>query len=1800
MPGQDPWDWTVEDVKDWVLTKLPITATSIPNARLPDIDALALSFEEQEVSGYALLSDVTTEFLRQECNIRAIGRRSVVLEAIRRLRKTSAEYLVHNGFGHTVSHGTDESARVSTPKTTDSKFSSPAMLPVAVETQERVTKGPFDKAPHRRSGEVLIEDDRGGKRRRLIFNKPSDTPRTTTGPEVSNHDNKQPPLAEFNSESPFPHLPYKKFTVDELMYGKTLAGQSTLAEVQDDDILTFCSSRYPSGIKHFANRSMRSMFLSERTVAVRWKGKQLTAFRPYKSKHLPPGLQASLTVFDGLDEDDEAVKVHEEAVELVGGALTNDAASGDWDYLLTRYDGRNGGEQVLPPLGGSEDGSDELSDIDSELAAELDEEEQPAVSLLPVSEAGEVFDDVVQQYAERWAKKALDRLERQEAWKIWRSVRGSGAKRKTIAAQNNQQLLHLTARLANQRRDILQIPWRAEDDLVKQCAITQPTVEDIERLRWEQTVWMRSTAPKPPPSTLSHKPAQKLQGRHPSRLPTSEDAEMDEFISDHEDARDVEVLPDIELPVTSIEDAEQEMGDVTGASEDDTTATAGAGSESDPLGMGELQNMQDAAAMSDDDLSFLPSDNTIVQRSSKRDGSRSHTVDSGRSLPEVKTIPKTRSSSTTKWQTTNNNIIEISSDDSSHKKRSPHRNVISSINPEDASMSEIQGWGNDWLTEQKDRKRIVSKLLLTLDAGIRAVMLERLTKEANAKAWLVIRVRKVLEQKATSGSKSTIPWLDSKFAGIYHCWHQCRVECWDLAMPPDMYNNINENDLKSWATYCLKVLPKIANFMQPGQFIDISSGVEDESDSPTVSAKKKKKKPRVLDSRAEEARDKAFTRMHQFAESQKQQTSDSNALSQMIPGSDDMREDIIVNLIREEDDNPIHLIDSLAKTLKAHQIEGLQFLWREVMADGDDGCVLAHTMGLGKTCQAISFLIMLKQAGEDAESRKQIPKRMRPLRALILCPPAVLQNWMREIDMWSPRAKFFEVFKIDATGNDQQERYDVLKKWYDGQGILLIGYTMFQKHVLVDDDKQSKGGQSAESTDADASLDEDVPLRSGNVLSKQQRIQMAKMLTAGPNIVIADEAHMLKNDKSKVSQAASKFKRAKRIALSGTPLSNATREIFSIVNWVAPNYLGSKGEFEDRFAKPIEAGLYNESTSAERRKSLKKLAVLRTETEPKIHRMDITALKGSLTSKTEYNLTIPLTDLQMRLYRKYTDYFTSQVGGEKVTQVQLFGWVSLLGLLVTHPKALRNKLMEKPKESKDADDLKKKRGQPRSIGAPSATAPMVAPAALTILGEGEDDTDEGVIGDEHVSKLGLSSTLIKELVEEIPESADVSASYRMMLIEQILELSKKVGDKVLVFSLRLPLLDCMGALLLKMGISFGRIDGSMPQPKREMILKAFREDRYDVLLISTKAGGQGLNIQNANRVIIVDFSYNPTWEEQAVGRAYRLGQKKDVYVYRFVSGGTFEDKLYNMGLFKSSLFQRVVDKKNPERHAKKGIDEWLFAPREVKQEVINEEEVGKDKNVLEKILARSDNPIRAIKTMETLMRNVDDEHLTEAELREVQVELEQNKAVRNNSHTASRSLLGGAYPSSTAPVGVGVRPPMGMRTQQSPPQAHQRPPSSTVPSRPQLQPSPRSVPGMNRDKAIVPSPVATARASTAVAPPSTAPPHQSIQELSLDDVIRQQQRGIQEIQGSQRHQWNQSSSYRDMNGMQPSRLINDTNSTPVGMRPNPLAAAQRGTWGFPDQILHSSTQPAAPNIDPKVFSAEFQQQGNGRRAFNRP
>jgi SNF2 family DNA or RNA helicase len=659
-------------------------------------------------------------------------------------------------------------------------------------------------------------------------------------------------------------------------------------------------------------------------------------------------------------------------------------------------------------------------------------------------------------------------------------------------------------------------------------------------------------------------------------------------------------------------------------------------------------------------------------------------------------------------------------------------------------------------------------------------------------------------------------------------------------------------------------------------------------------------------------------------------------------------------------DPQIFLHEHIGKRVKPHQVDGIQFMWREIISNPkQQGCLLAHTMGLGKTMQVISLLvtIALSARSEDIRIRDQVPERLRETKTLILCPPSLIDNWHDELIMWSPYPDVLgKVYKIQT--QKRLVRLQQMSHWAKDGGVLIISYEMFRGLISND----------------------------GKKLSEEEHAQVQRDLLESPTIVVADEAHKMKNAGAKITQVASQFNTGSRIALTGSPLANNLEEYHTMIDWIAPKYLGSIVQFRAKYSEPISWGLYEDSTTSDKRTSLRKLITLGRDLGPKLNRADISAIEKEMPSKTEFFITVPLTPLQKKAYNVYVQALLEGNGTNAPANTRLWQWLHVLGLLCNHPLPFVNKLDER------RYSLEQK-GKPHKIKAMAST---------------DESQGEALPTDVVLSDIGLSTAMIEQALrpfqklDEENRLEDPGLSNRSLIVKQIVEESINIGDKVLIFSHTIPTLDYLEKMLDNIeGCIPCRIDGETKMSTRQDATKVFnkKDSAFNVFLISMKAGGLGLNLQGANRVIIYDFGFNPTWEDQAIGRAYRLGQKKSVYVYRFRAGGTFEDVTYNKAVFKTTLFSRVVDKKNYMSQAKKSLSSYLFDVKDVEQHPL-EDSLGKDRAVLDRIVQRT-KCIRNVELTETFQKE-DLEKLSEEEVQLAVDEYEEQRMQRDDPAAYAR------------------------------------------------------------------------------------------------------------------------------------------------------------------------------------------------------
>jgi SNF2 family DNA or RNA helicase len=545
------------------------------------------------------------------------------------------------------------------------------------------------------------------------------------------------------------------------------------------------------------------------------------------------------------------------------------------------------------------------------------------------------------------------------------------------------------------------------------------------------------------------------------------------------------------------------------------------------------------------------------------------------------------------------------------------------------------------------------------------------------------------------------------------------------------------------------------------------------------------------------------------------------------------RSRLIINESKEEDQSLIYINDEISKSIKDHQIEGVRFLWNQIVTPPENrqGCLLSHTMGLGKTMQVITLLVAIAEASQSPDSAvsSQIPSDLRDARILVLCPSGLVDNWIDELLKWVPERMLGHLSQLDAA-TPLEDRPGVVQTWAEEPGVLVTGYPMFSQ-VLE---------QSEEAKD---------------------------LLLTKPTIVIADEAHMMKNSNSKARTNCSRIHTKGRIALTGSPLANNVEEYYSMIDWVAQNYLGPLTEFRDIYARPIQAGLYKDSMDVEKRRALKLLQVLRETVAPKVHRATVksSGIQRELPPKREFVITVQPTAMQRNLYALYINGLNSTQGGS-TGQARIFSTIDDLQLICNHPRCFQTKLLALQ------TDLLAGRSTAESFPI------SVIPSALR--------------------EIGANDVL------------DPCLSHKAELLVAILDEAKRLNDKVLVFSQSIPTLDYLTTLLQIQNRRVCRLDGKTAISKRQDMVKDFNRGYEEVYLISTTAGGIGLNIQGANRVVIFDTKWNPVNEQQAVGRAYRLGQQKQVFVYHFMVGGTYEQVMHKRAVFKTQLASRVVDSKH--------------------------------------------------------------------------------------------------------------------------------------------------------------------------------------------------------------------------------------------------------------------------------------------------
>ncbi|KAM6413538.1 transcriptional regulator ATRX isoform 2-T2 [Rhynochetos jubatus] len=666
---------------------------------------------------------------------------------------------------------------------------------------------------------------------------------------------------------------------------------------------------------------------------------------------------------------------------------------------------------------------------------------------------------------------------------------------------------------------------------------------------------------------------------------------------------------------------------------------------------------------------------------------------------------------------------------------------------------------------------------------------------------------------------------------------------------------------------------------------------------------------------------------------------------------------ITTKLVLDEDEETkeplVQVHRNIVTRLKPHQVDGVQFMWdcccesvKKTKTSPGSGCILAHCMGLGKTLQVVSFLHTVLLC-DKLDFRT----------ALVVCPLNTALNWLNEFEKWQESLEDDEKLEVCelATVKRPQERSYMLQRWQDEGGVMIIGYEMYRNLAQ---------GRNVKSR-------------------KLKEIFNKALVDPGPDFVVCDEGHILKNEASAVSKAMNSIRSRRRIILTGTPLQNNLIEYHCMVNFIKENLLGSIKEFRNRFINPIQNGQCADSTLVDVRVMKKRAHILYEMLAGCVQRKDYTALTKFLPPKYEYVLEVRMTPIQCKLYQYYLDHLTGVGGGNEGGRgkagAKLFQDFQMLSRIWTHPWCLQLDYISKENKgyfdedsmdefiASDSDETsmslssddyaKKKKSKGKKVKKECSSSGSGSDNDVEVIkvwnsrsrGGREGNAEELVNNPPSVTKSDEGKATSSsnpgspapDWYKDFVTDADAEVlehSGKMVLLFEILRMAEELGDKVLVFSQSLISLDLIEDFLelanrektdkekppIYKGegkwfrnIDYYRLDGSTTAQSRKKWAEEFNDEtnvRGRLFIISTKAGSLGINLVAANRVIIFDASWNPSYDIQSIFRVYRFGQNKPVFVYRFLAQGTMEDKIYDRQVTKQSLSFRVVDQQQVERH----------------------------------------------------------------------------------------------------------------------------------------------------------------------------------------------------------------------------------------------------------------------------------------------
>ncbi|KIJ49366.1 hypothetical protein M422DRAFT_246455 [Sphaerobolus stellatus SS14] len=570
--------------------------------------------------------------------------------------------------------------------------------------------------------------------------------------------------------------------------------------------------------------------------------------------------------------------------------------------------------------------------------------------------------------------------------------------------------------------------------------------------------------------------------------------------------------------------------------------------------------------------------------------------------------------------------------------------------------------------------------------------------------------------------------------------------------------------------------------------------------------------------------------------------------------------------------------------------------WMYLLYRRNLSCILADEMGLGKTVQVIAFLALLK------ERRQEGPH-------LIIVPSSTLENWLREFERFAP------VIEVVAYYGSQKERVSLRGEYLaQNWNVMITTYNLAQG-----DEKDRK---------------------------------FFRKFTW--QCCIFDEGHVLKNFESQRYGQLMKIESKWRLLLTGTPLQNNLQELVSLMNFILPRYFTDVIENLRAIFK-VKADRQISLLARDRVSRAKKMMT------PFVLRRRKDMVLKDLPKKSERIEWCEMTPLQKSIYRDALKRSRKAVLEATVLQAEEEEG--------TEKKAKGKKSAAAKKAAKDTSsnvlmDLRKAASHPmlfrrlfdddlvKVLAKQCMKEPEFMESNYNYIVE-----DMEVMTDAELQAFCLKYKSTRKFAKEGNCFEDAGKIAKLI---ELLDEYHEQGRRILIFSQFTQILDILQAVLKHRNMKFLVLTGSTAVDIRQSLVDEFNEDEsISVFLLSTKAGGMGINLTAASVVVLFDQDFNPHNDRQAADRAYRIGQKRNVDVIKLITKSTIEEDMYRLGQTKLALDEAVagedvIDGDGDSKAEKKMKSSLLSVLREqFEKEEMASADASRGQSILEDIMEES-------------------------------------------------------------------------------------------------------------------------------------------------------------------------------------------------------------------------------------------------------